>query len=253
MYDKARAFSAVIGIAILLSACGGSQVTVQVLQEGGESGVQPVADLPVQFVPFDRDALFARMAASAAEPEPQISADLQTALDSVLVLQAQWRTAETEWSEVRDELRQLSDRLQGMDQRSREYRELYDSFGGMERRERNLDQQRTSAFDAFTALQDVTATRLDSMRAVKESWEEIAFQDYETIVDSILAARGAEILEDTTGVDGTVTRALGGGDWWVHTRIPIPAGELYWNLLIDPSASDTLRLTAQNGEQRLRF
>jgi hypothetical protein len=197
-------------------------------------------------VPFDRDALFARMAASAAEPEPQISADLQTALDSVLVLQAQWRTAETEWSEVRDELRQLSDRLQGMDQRSREYRELYDSFGGMER-------QRTSAFDAFTALQDVTATRLDSMRAVKESWEEIAFQDYETIVDSILAARGAEILEDTTGVDGTVTRALGGGDWWVHTRIPIPAGELYWNLLIDPSASDTLRLTAQNGEQRLRF
>ena len=152
MFDMGRAVSAVVGMTILLSACGGSQVAVQVLQEGGEAGLQPVADLPVLFVPFDRDALFQTMASSAAEPEPQISADLQAALDSVTVLQTQWRTAETEWSEVRDELRQLSDRLQGMDQRSREYRELYDSFGGMERREGNLDQQRTGAFDAFTAL-----------------------------------------------------------------------------------------------------
>ena len=253
MFDMGRAVSAVVGMTILLSACGGSQVVVQVLQEGGETGLQPVADLPIQFVPFDRDALFQRMAGSAAEPEPQISADLQAALDSVTVLQTQWRTAETEWSEVRDELRQLSDRLQGMDQRSREYRQLYDSFGGMERRERSLDQQRTGAFDAFTALQDLTSTRLDSMRAVKESWEEIAFQDYDIIVDSILSARGTEVFEDTTGADGTVVRSLGGGDWWVHTRIPVASGELYWNLLIDPSAADTLRLTSQNGDQRLRF
>ena len=253
MYHKGRVLSSIVGMTIILSACGGTQVTVQVLQEGGESGLRPVTDLPVQFVPFDRDAVFQRMAAAASEPEPQISADLQAALDSVLVLQEMWRTAETQWSEVRESLRQLSDRLEGMDQRSREYRRLYDSFGGLERRERNLDGQRTSAFDAFTALQDVTSTRLDSIRAVKESWEDIAFENYGAIVDSILEARGTEIIEDTTGVDGTVTRMLRGGDWWVHTRIPVPAGEIYWNLLIDPSVSDTLRLTPQNGDQRLRL
>ena len=89
MYDMRRALSAIVGMTILLSACGGSQVTVQVLQEGSD-GLQPVSDLPVEFVPFDRDALFERMAAEAPEPEPQISADLQAALDSVMVLQAAW-------------------------------------------------------------------------------------------------------------------------------------------------------------------
>ncbi len=235
---------------LLLAACGGGELAVQVMTEGTE-GMQPESDLPVSFLPFDRDSVFEALAASAPEPEPRVPADLQQEFDSVLVLQETWRIAESSWSEVRDSLRQLSDRLRGMDQRSRSYRELYDRFGALEGREQRLNRVRSQAFDTFTGLQQTTTTRLDSVRAVRESWEDIAFADYVSIVDSIQDALGREIVEDTTDASGTVLRRLSGGPWWIHTRVAIPAGELYWNLLVEEA--DTLRLTPANAEQRLRF
>jgi hypothetical protein len=250
MQQRKRVILSTLAGGLLFTACGGAELAVQVMTEGAE-GMQAESDLPVSFLPFDRDSVFEALAAIAPEPEPQVPADLQQAYDSVLVLQEAWRTAEASWSEVRDSLRQLSDRLQGMDQRSRSYRELYDRFGALEGREQRLNRVRSQAFDAFTALQEMTTTRLDSVRAVRESWEDIAFADYLAIVDSIQDALGRQILEDTTDASGTVFRRLSGGPWWVHTRVAIPAGELYWNVLVEEA--DTLRLTPANAEQRLRF
>lgn len=237
---------------LAFAACGGGEITLEVYTQAGDE-VQPVADLPVEFLPYDRDSVFAALASQASEPEPQISADLQQAFDSVQVLQEAWRTAEQEWNDLREEMRQLQQRLQGMDRRSREYVQGFERFGQLERRERQLNQSRTRAFNTFTGLQQATQTRLDSLRAVIESWEDIAFQEFPTIQSELLEGLGREIVSDTTNAAGSVTRGLPGGGWWVHARVAIPTGELYWNVPFQTGAVDTLRLTPENAQRRLVF
>lgn len=238
--------------AIVLTACGGGRLTVEVRTEAGEE-TQPVEDLEVQFLPFDRDSVFEALVAMAEEPEPQVPQDLRVQFDSVMALQETWRAVEEEWSEVREQLRQLSDRLQNMDPRGREYREAFDRFTQLEARERQLNRERQEAFDRFTTLQQATQVRIDSVRAVIESWESVAFENYGSVRDSILEALGREVYYDTTDASGMVTRSLPGGTWWVHTRVAIPNGELYWNEPVDPAQVDTLRLTPDVAERRLMF
>ncbi|MDX1395114.1 MAG: hypothetical protein R3195_12020 [Gemmatimonadota bacterium] len=246
---KSRAVVLSLVLSPFLAACG-SSLTVEVLTEGAD-GQTPVADLEVVFLPYDRDSLFNAMAQASPTPEPQVPAALRTQIDSVQALQETWRTAEASWNAVRDSLRQLSDRLSGMDSRSREYLQLFDTFGDMEGRERTLNTRRQRAFDAFTALQTSTQAQMDSVRAVIQSWEDVAFADYADIQADLLEALGAEVVYDTTDANGLVTRSLGGGDWWVHARVPAPSGELYWNVLA--GGVDTLRLTPDNAERRLAF
>ncbi|MFV1986073.1 MAG: hypothetical protein ACC682_02240 [Gemmatimonadota bacterium] len=234
----------------LLAACG-SSLTVEVVTEGLEGETTPVANLEVQFMPYDRDSLFSAIAASAGSPEPQVPAEVRARLDSVQTLQATWRTIEGSWNEVRDSLRGISDRLANTDSRSREYRQMFDQFNAMEGRERSLNQQRQIAFDEYTGLQTATTAQLDSVRAVIDSWEDVAFADFAEIEGALLVALGSEVRFDTTDASGLVTTSLGGGDWWVHTRVPVPAGELYWNVLV--GGVDTLRLGPGNAERRLVF
>ena len=52
-----RSFFLIIGAAVALNACGGSDVTVQVLGEGADGPI-PQANLEVFFYPFDRDSVF---------------------------------------------------------------------------------------------------------------------------------------------------------------------------------------------------
>lgn len=248
---KARLAIPFLAIVPLLAACG-AEVTVRVLMDGAEEP-QPVEDHEIQFLPFDRDSLFATLTAEASEPEPQVTADLRQAYDSVQVLQEEWRTAEDAWNVARDSLRSINERLQGMDPRGREYRELFDRFGSLESRERALNRQRQAAFEAFTSLQQATQVRLDSISAVIESWENEAFADYVDIETALLSELGREIVIDTTGADGYLTRTLPGGIWWIHTRVAVPSGELYWNLQTDVGAVDTVRLTPDNAERRLVF
>lgn len=246
--------SSAFAIALAATACGGGEVTVRVLTEGAEGELQPEENLVLDFLPYDRDSVFDVLTERAAEPEPRIPEELRAAFDSVRVLQEEWREADTEWAEVRDELKRLSDRLQGMDPRSREYRQLFDRFNSLEGRERALDRRKTQAFDAFTALQQSVLARRDSVQAVYEAWADVAFEEYLAIEDSILEAMGREVYQDTTDAEGTVTRRLPGGAWWVHTRIPVGMfDELYWNERFQPGGVDTLPLTPQNAERRLRL
>jgi len=248
---KSRLAILLLSLAPMLAACG-SSLTVEVLTELGEEAA-PVENLEVQFLPFDRDSLFEALAGRASEPEPQVPTELQAQFDSVQALQTTWRDAESRWNEVRDSLRQLSQRLEGLDRRSRDYRQLFDAFGPLEQRERALNRQRQQSFETFTALQQATQTRLDSVRAVIQSWEDVAFAEYADLRDDLLESLGREIVFDTTNAQGTVTRKLPGGAWWVHARVAVPSGELYWNVPTDPSATDTLRLTPENAERRLAF
>jgi len=236
----------------VLAACGGSELTVMVLA-GEEGSAQPAAGLEITYLPFNRDSVFDMLTARAEEPEPQIPADLQAQFDSVAALQETWRAAEAEWGEAREALQNLSNRLERLDRRSREYQQLYRQFDGLESTERRLNNVRQQAFQAFDNLQVQTLGRADSVRAVIDAWEDIAFMDYVDIEAEILEAAGREIVYDTTDAGGMATTSLKSGSWYVHTRLSLPFSELYWNVPFEVSGPDTLRLTTENAEERIKF
>ncbi|MEE8596048.1 MAG: hypothetical protein V3T25_09255, partial [Gemmatimonadota bacterium] len=69
----------------------------------------------------------------------------------------------------------------------------------------------------------------------------------------ILQSLGREIAYDTTDAAGAMTKSLQGGTWYIHTRLSLPFSELYWNVPVDPAATDTLQLTRGNAEERIKF
>lgn len=251
--------SVLLGLVAFLptfAACGGSQVSVLVLA-GEEGAEKPEPNLALEYLPFDRDSVFEALIAAAEDPEPQIPEDLKVQIDSVAVLQKALSEAEAGWAEAREALQNLSGRLQRLDRRSREYQRLYRQFDGMEASVSRLDNARQAAFGRYTDLQQQTQGRSDSIQIVIEAWEEIAFEDYADIEAQLQEAAGRKILHDTTNAEGVATSRLPGGRWYVHTRVALPLdpsfSELYWNVLIDPGLSDTLRLTRENAVIRPRF
>lgn len=244
-----RITAALLAVVALTATACGSSVTVEVVTEGPEGEPQPQANLPLDFLPFDRDSVFDALDAAAETPRPEMGEELQAASDRVLSLQAEWREAETEWSETRDQLRNLRERLDQIDPRDPDYRSLYDQFGQLEGREAQLDRQRKAAFDSFTAAQDEVSTRLDSFRVVLDTWENEAYSGYYDIEMELLDGR--DVIADTTNDAGRATVSLPGGDWWVTTRAPVLEGELYWNVPV-PGA-DTLRLDESNATLRPRL
>lgn len=235
------------GVVIAAAACG-SSVTVEVTSEGPD-GPQPQANLPVEFLPFDRDSVFDVLDEQASTPRPEMSGDLEAAAERVSNLQTAWRDKEAEWSETRDQLRDLRARLDELDARDPDYRGLYQQFGNLEGVERRLDRERKAAFDQFTTAQNQVSTRLDSFRAVLTGWEEEAYAGYYDIEVQLLD--GGEVVADTTDARGLATVSLPGGQWWVTTRAPVADGELYWNVPV-PDV-DTLRLDRSNAELRARL
>lgn len=246
----------VVPAAALLSACGGGEVTVRVMSGPEGQELQPVQDAEVTLLPYDRDSIFQAMAQRADESEPEIPQDLRDQFDEVIEAQQAWRDAEARWSDARDRLQQIRSRMDGLDERSREYLQLFEQFEQTEQRVTSLDAQRQRLFQRFDSLQKATVTRADSVRAVIATWEEEAFRGYTELTDSILLAKGIEeVPVDTTGAEGYVTVTVpAGGDWWVYARHnPGPFEELYWNVPIAPSQTDTLVLDRENAESRPRL
>lgn len=236
----------------VLAACGGGEVTVRVVTEG-DTAQQPVEDLVLTFLPYDRDSIFDALTEQASEPEPQLPEDLVDQYEEVQAAQQTWREAESRWAVLRDSLKNLSQQMEGLDRRSREYLQLFERYNELESQERQLNSQKDQLFERFDSLQKSTVSRADSMQAVVAAWEEIAFEDYTDITDGILEERGVEIHEDTTGADGYATTNLPGGEWWVYSRYQLPFEELYWNLRVDTMFGDTIILSRENAEIRRRM
>ncbi len=76
---------------------------------------------------------------------------------------------------------------------------------------------------------------------------------YTEIVDSLVEARGEELV-DTTNATGWADFSVPRGRWWVHTRTELVFEELYWNLPYGSTGgADTLVLNASNAETRPIF
>ena len=250
-----RSFLLIIGTAVALSACGGSDVTVQVLGEGADGPI-PQANLEVFFYPFDRDSVFDALDTEASTPKPQIPEEMLATFAQIRSLQEDWRDKESEWSEARDRMQTLSEEMQAMDPRSRgtrEYMSKYEEFEQLEGVEGRLDREKQALFDQFTAMQDSVTTQVDEFKAVRDTWEDEAYAGYFDIEQSFVAETGRQVFADTTSTDGYVTQTLPAGDWWVNARIRVPVGEFVWNLLMDPTQVDTLRLDVTNGDERIRL
>ena len=245
----------IIGAVVALSACGGSDVTVQVLGEGADGPV-PQSNLEIFFYPFDRDSVFDALDTEAASPKPEIPEAMLATFAQIRALQEEWRDKEAEWSESRDRMQTLSEEMQAMDPRSRgtrEYMSKYEEFEQLEGVEGRLNREKQALFDQFTAMQDSVTTQVDEFKAVRDTWEDDAYAGYFDIEQSIVTEGGRQVFADTTSADGFVTRALPAGDWWINARIRVPVGEFVWNLKIDPAQVDTVRLDVSNGDERLRL
>ena len=245
----------VLGLAVLLllTACQRStQLAVYTVSEAEGEEATGLHQLEITLLPYDRDSIFEALAQQAPEPEPQPPQDLVDLRDSVSVAQERWREAEAAWNEIRSELQSLSERMEGMDRSSTAYYQLYRRFDELDGQLRGLDRVKQRYFDAYTELQSAYSTRADSFSAVLAAWEDIAFEGYVEIVDSLLEARG-EALYDTTEAGWAFFQAPR-GRWWVYTRFELPFEELYWNVPYrSTGGADTLTLNSANAEVRPIF
>ncbi|MDP2480010.1 MAG: hypothetical protein Q8W51_08555 [Candidatus Palauibacterales bacterium] len=250
---RARALPLFLTAAAMTVACGRS-VTVQVLPRSAQDSVAtPAKDIPVEFLPYDRDSIFDALTRRASEPQPQVPDDLKAEKQQVADLNQTWHAAETAWSDKRDDLQKLSADLQKLDRRDPKYLPLYKRFNALDAEVSRLDTRKKRLFASFDSLQKLTIERSDSMRAVENTWADQAFAPYTSIVDSLLKQRGKKVVADTTDGQGYATGHMKGAPWYVYARYTLPFEELYWNIRIDTMKSDTLKLTRENAQVRLKM
>jgi uncharacterized protein YukE len=237
----------------LLSACKRpTELAVQALSgvEGEEA--MPLPSQVIRLLPYDRDSIFEALAAQAPEPEPQPPAALLELRDSLAVARARWTEAETAWNELRSELEELTKRMEKMDRASDEYFAAFRKWDELDAQVRRLDRVQKRYFDQFTELQGVYRALADSFNAVVTAWEEVAFEDFVSIVDSLMEDR--QELVDTTNASGWAYFRVPQGRWWIHTRAKLVFEELYWNLLYQSAGgADTVILNRANAEIRPIF
>jgi hypothetical protein len=250
---KRLVLTAVLAGAATLTACGGTEVTVQAQVEGQDGEVIALRSLPVRALPYDRDAIFDSLRATYGEPEPEIPADLMVLQDSISQAQAQWRVAETRWGAGRDSLRDLRASLDQLNRASGQYVAMFNQFNALEAQVTAAERQMNEAFQRFQNLQNRYAQRAQETRLARDQWADAAYAD----VDRIIAARLRELRReeavDTTDANGIARlRGVRAGQWWIYARYDLPFEELYWNIPVTVERGDQaqVELTRQTAEVR---
>lgn len=232
---------------LLAAACGPGQVAVigeiEIADPEGEGMViRPLADMEVQFLPFDRDFVFDSLAAAFGTPEPPIPPDLLAIQDSIAAAQEEWREEEARWAAGRDRLVRINEQLQGLSRTQGQYITLYREYEDVEVQVERAGRVKDEAFRRFTELQEGYIQRADSMRLIREGWEDEAFAGAGEVFLAKLREAGREMVVDTTDATGRTLTAVPPGRWWVHTRHELPFSELYWNIEINVERGDPLQV-----------
>lgn len=208
--------------------------------------------LVIDLLPFNRDSIFEALSRQAPTPEPPIPADLVALRDSLATARQLWTEAESQWNVVRDQLATLSERMQTMNRRSREYVQAFSQFNELDGQGRALSRAKDQSFQQYESLQKRYSARADSIKVVRFNWEDEAFARYGEITDSLLKARGRQVYTDTTAGGGLAVFRVPAGRWYVYTRYELPFQELYYNAPVEIRARqrDTLRLTRETAQLR---
>jgi hypothetical protein len=246
-----------VAVAITASACGRNQVAVEAALPNEQTGeVAVLGNLEVRLLPYDRDALFDSLEAAHPEPQPEIPAELLAQREQIIQAETEWRTSEQRWTEARDSLRTISAELQRMGDAGQratpQYQALFRNFERLETDSRQAQQRSQSAFARYDQLQRTYLGRADSIRLVREQWEDQAFRDFPRLIADRQRATGREERVDTTDASGTVSfRGVPRGRWWVMSRYRLTFEELYWNLPVEVTGDSVgVSLRRENAEAR---
>ena len=242
---------------LVLAGCGPAEliITAEVEVTDPETGnpvARAVEEVEIQLLPFDRDQIFDSLTAAAPAPEPQMPAALQVARDSITAAQQEWRTFESRWLALREQLTEISNELEQYNPAEAQYRVLFNEFNDLEAEYAAAEVTKDEAFDRFDRLQQATFAELEEFRAILMGWEEQAFTPYGEVVGMKLQLSGMEILVDTTDATGRADFAADPGEWWIYARYPFATEEIYWNEPVTLERGDPIEvpLTRQNAQVR---
>jgi hypothetical protein len=242
-----------------LTACGPGQVVVvaeveRLNPETGEREMGPVANMQIQLIPFDRDAIFDSLSNAASTPEPVLPEEVRILRDSAAVARTQWSEAEAQWNAMLDRQRQIVAEMERYNNAAPRYRQLFEEFNQAAAAYERAGRVKDQAFDRFTSLNDRSFGDVEQYKVRLEAWEEDAFADWGEVVAARLDATGKEILYDTTEAGGRAQIAAPKGEWWVHGRYAAGTEELYWNVPTTVGGDPVeVRLTRENADVRPIF
>jgi len=250
----------ILGIVLLSiaasTACGPGQVVVvaeveRLNPETGERALAPVANVQIQLVPFNRDAIFDSLTRAAASPEPTLPENVRILRDSASLARTQWTEAESQWNAMLDRQRTISEEIAQYNPNEPRYRELHQQFLDAEAAYARAGRAKDDAFARFTRLNDQSFGDVEQFKVTLAIWEEEAFADWGTVVAARTAASKRDIVFDTTDATGRAQLTAKKGDWWVHGRYMAGTEELYWNVPTTIGGEPVqVRLTRENADIR---
>ena len=239
---------------IASAACGPTEVTINAQMEvAGAEGtdVRPLADLEVQLLPYDRDAIFDSLAGESDTPEPEIPADLLAAQSQVAEAQGEWQRLESEWSLLREDLVNLGTEMERLNPAEAQYRVMFMEFDEKEQRLAQVERQRDAAFEEFTSIQGSMIEQADQVRMLRDMWGDDAFADFGTVAQFMIDVSGLDPVVDTTDASGSVLVDAPAGQYWVYARWERSFDELYWNVPLTVEAEPvTFTLDESNAQVR---
>jgi hypothetical protein len=251
MNGRKLGLAAMCGTAILC-ACGGGEVVVQTQLEGVDGTTTPLTELEVRALPYDRDSVFAELAAAYSEPEPQIPDSLLALQQEIAQANTDYQSATSRWNVARDSQKTLSDRMRALSPASAEYRLLFRDYGPVETAATQAERQMNTAFTRFTALQNRFTSQAEEVEARRRAWGDQAYAKIDSVIDARLEVLGLEEAVDTTSENGIARFELAPGRWWIHARYDLPYEELYWNEPIEVTRGDPLQLILNKASAQSR-
>lgn len=252
-------FASGLLLAAALGACGPAQVVVTAEIEmpdpdGDGTVTQPLPDVEVQLVPFDRDEVFDSLTTEYGTPEPPIPQELLEARNEVQAANEQWQADVRRWQTIRDTLQSLNSAMEELARGEARYVALFREWQDWEAQLEGADRARERSFARFDSLQRGTIRASDSIRILQDQWADEAFSEVGAAFTERSRLSGLDWAVDTTDASGVARRnfRVRPGMYWVHARYELAYTELYWNVPIEVERGDpvTVTLTRANAEER---
>ena len=258
---RRRTLPFAVALLLAAAACGPADVTVTLQldipnPEGEGTVTRPLGDIEVQLLPYDRDAVFDSLSAAYPTPEPEIPQDLIDAREKVREAQERWQSLQNRWGTLRDTLEKINKTMTKYSRGEARYVALFREWGDLDDEYKRVQRQMNSAFKEFTELQKGTIQQSDSIRILRENWEDDAFANVGEVFAAKVRASKLRVQVDTSDASGIVRfQAKPGHKYWIHARYELPFSELYWNVPVDVQGRDPLeiKLDRSNAEERIKL
>jgi len=239
-------------------ACGPTDVIVMMEVDQADPGgagtmTQPLSNIEVRVLPYDRDAIFDSLARAYPDPEPQVPPELEAARAEVRAAQEEWNEAQTRWGVLRDTLQDITTALEGLPRTDAQYIVLFREYNDFETEYNAAERASNTAFARFDSLQQGTIRASDSIRILQDQWADEAFADVSDVFRNKMVETGLDAVVDTTDASGVARNiSVRPGQYWVNARYELTYSELYWNVPVNVEGGDPveIRLNRANAEER---